>query len=156
MLSTPRFLFLALCAAAFMVFLSACKRSRALTPADMAGIWRVDRGFAPNSANPPLPDSYYGCTLTLKSDGTFIAANVPPDFFHSASHLYEAPEYRGTWKVEWAGAENSVHLNFPGPNGAYSALVQERTGKHGICIERDSSHPAFYMTKSDPEPHSER
>ena len=131
-----------------LAILVGCTPAKPLTEADLAGKWHVDRSFVPNKLY-AWPANYYDFCLKLTPDGTFVASNIPDDFFFDFTHTPAAPEHRGTWKLRFEAADNCnyLELTFVTMSGSYGTVVRFNHGKLVITMARDSA--VFYLTKED-------
>jgi len=94
------------------------------TEADLVGIWRVDTNLLYGQT---LPTNFLSFALTLKADGSFLATNVPADFFFSYGSEPASPEARGTWrfKPHESDGTDKLFLDFLKPSeGLWVSNVQ--------------------------------
>lgn len=117
---------------------------------DLTGVWHVDFDFAPNQYW-ALPKAFHDFHLLLKPDGTFIASNIPDDFFFDYTHTPAAKEYQGKWEVKWE-SDDCYHLNldFSSMGGRFGTLIQWKYGKQTIYMGKQSM--VFYLTKEESRP----
>ena len=124
--------FLLLCASAF---------AAPFTKADLVGIYRLDTTTLYNQT---VPTNFYAFSLTLNTNGSFVATNVPADFFFSYPPTPAAAEARGTWKVRhesegrslfYTGENDYLDLDFTTPS----------PGSHGTPLQSYWGTPRIYM-----------
>jgi hypothetical protein len=110
-----------------------CHSSSAAPPssATFAGTYRVENIDDKHS----VPTNFFEFSLTLNADGSFVATNVPADFFFHYPPTPARPGAKGTWSVEhrsegrsffYTGENDYLNLKFttaPGP-GSWSQLIQ--------------------------------
>ena len=99
---------------------------------EVVGTYRIDPSTLHGQT---VPTNFFSFAITLSSDGSFSATNVPADFFFSYTPTTATAEARGTWKLDhrsegrslvYTGENDYLVLDFtsaPGP-GSYSTLVE--------------------------------
>jgi hypothetical protein len=133
-------------------FAGGCTPTRNPTQADLVGQWRVDPTFVPNHRY-TRPPEFYLCRLNLNADGTFVALDVPADFFFP--HTPATSERKGTWTTALE-LDNFYHINLTfrpdssGKGGFYGTLIDWKgDGKYTQrVISMSHRKEPFYMTKT--------
>jgi hypothetical protein len=133
----------------FAVFIAAgCTPTRNPAQADLVGQWRVDPAFIPNHRY-VRPPGFDLCRLKLNADGTFVARDVPADFFFPRTPA--TSERNGTWTMAFE-SDNFYHLNLtfkPDSNskgGFYGTLIDWKHTQQVISMSHNKE--PFYMTKT--------
>jgi len=148
---------IAIRAVAFVVFCH-CSFAAPLTSSEIAGTYCLD---ASSLHKQSVPTNFYAFTITLKADGSFIATNVPADFFFDYTPTPAVAEARGTWAVRhesegrslfYTGENDYLDLDFtspPGP-GAFSTPLQSShlaPPRIYICYHSNKKDAAVFYLK---------
>jgi hypothetical protein len=94
------------------------------TEAELVGIWRVDTNLLHRQT---LPTNFLAFAVTLQANGTFVATNVPADFFFDYTPHPASAQAGGTWtfKPHQRDGTDKLFLNFTKPSeGSWSSDVQ--------------------------------
>lgn len=87
---------------------------------DLAGTYRLE---SMTQRGQSLPANFSGITITLNTNGTFVATNVPRDFFFESSSNSAPSIIGGTWDEQNAGEAGGLFLNIATPTGSNSCLM---------------------------------
>jgi hypothetical protein len=104
---------------------------------EVVGTWRVDTNLLYGAT---MPTNFSRFGLTLQADHTFVAANVPANFFFHYDPTSEVDQARGTWKLtpEWKDGADHIELEFetaPGP-GYWGGIVSGMWDRHTSLFPR--------------------
>jgi len=118
---------------------------------DLTGRWHVDFDFAQNK-HWALPKSFHDFHLQLKPDGTFIASNIPANFFFDYTDTPAAKEHQGKWEVKWESDDEFYHLylDFTTMGGGFGTLIEWKNGAQTIYMGKQNR--VFYLTKEESLP----
>ena len=103
-----------------MLNLLLCKTLAAPSAVDVAGTYRLE---SMTQRGQTVPTNFIGITITLNSNGTFNATNVPRDFLFESSSNSALSSFGGTWDEQNAGKAGGVFLNVGTPTGSNSCLM---------------------------------
>ena len=91
---------------------------------ELVGTWRIDTNLLHHQV---IPTNFLSFALTLKSDGSFLATNVPADLFFDYTPTPAFAEAQGSWKLKPDSSDGTdkLFLDFAKPNpGYWSSFVQ--------------------------------
>ncbi|MEI8289358.1 MAG: hypothetical protein WCH99_07780 [Verrucomicrobiota bacterium] len=104
----------------------------------LVGTWKVDTYFEKPETAKSSTD-LLAFRLVLKSDGTFVARNIPDDFFFDYTHTPAAREQSGKWEMRFE-TDGSYHLNLE---------FKSTSGFYGTVIEWHRGHPLIKVNKQN-------
>jgi hypothetical protein len=87
---------------------------------DLAGTYRLE---SMTQRGQSVPTNFIGSTITLNRNGSFVATNVPRDFFLESSSNSAPSIIGGTWDEKNAGEAGGLFLNIATPSGSNSCLM---------------------------------
>jgi hypothetical protein len=109
-----------LCVLLFNLLPCICMVFAAPPALDLAGTYRLE---SMTQRGQSLPTNFIGITITLNSNGTFAATNVPLDFLFESSSNSAPSIIGGTWDEKSAGKAGGLFLNIATTTGSNSCLM---------------------------------
>jgi hypothetical protein len=141
------------------LLLCGCSRNQSVpAPLDVSGFYRLDTATLEGH---PVPANFYAFSIVLNTsgtftNGTFIATNVPADFFFDYTPTPAVSEARGTWKVRhtsdggslfYTGENDYLDLEFTTPSSlSWSQQIEIYRGipRFRINYHSQKSDSAWY------------
>jgi hypothetical protein len=126
----------------FLVFCN-CTFASSLTKAELVGTYCLD---ASSLHGQNVPTNFYAFAITLNADDSFVATNVPADFFFGYTPTPAASEARGTWKLRHESEGSSLFYNGENDYLDLNFVTAPGPGSYGTNVEPAGSTPRIYIS----------